>query len=419
MKAVLVPGAVFFVLIIPGNPAPNANLGNEIFPMSSNELFYSRMPVNTIPLSDLLQEEHLFYKVPPDWHVIITDVKKSTDAVINGLHETVNLVATGSIVAVLNIAFKQDLALPFFFGGDGATFIIPGLMLEQVLKALVIHSQNTAANFMLELRVGHVPVERIYAEGHELKISKLKTNDLFSIPVAVGNGLAFAEKIIKGEDYRLGITEKITEEVDLSGMECRWDKIKPPVNYDEVVSLLVLARPGVKQETAFKKVIDEIDRIYGSQEKRKPITIPRLKLKATLKKIAHESKVKLGRYRPLYAFQHWLTTLLGTLYFRTKPGKTYLAQLVDLSDTLVIDGKINTVISGTSKQRAELEEKLKQFENEGLIHYGIFVSKESVMSCYVRSRDAHHIHFIDGSDGGYTRAAGMLKQKLRISSPQV
>jgi hypothetical protein len=165
--------------------------------------------------------------------------------------------------------------------------------------------------------------------------------------------------------------------------------------------------------------MDEVDRIYGNQEKRKPISIPRLKLKATLKKIAHESKVKLGGYKPWYALQHWFTTLLGTLYFRTKPGKDYLAQLVDLSDTLVIDGKINTVISGTAGQRKELELKLEEFEKQGLIHYGLFVSKESVMSCYVRSRNENHIHFIDGSDGGYTRAAGMLKQKLRINLQQV
>jgi len=26
-----------------------------------------------------------------------------------------------------------------------------------------------------------------------------------------------------------------------------------------------------------------------------------------------------------------------------------------------------------------------------------------------------HIHFVDGSDGGYTRAAGVLKQKLKTA----
>jgi hypothetical protein len=379
---------------------------------TSNDLFYSRLPVNQLPLSELLMEEHLFFTVPSNWHVLITDVRRSTEAVANGLHETVNLVATGSIVAVLNIAYKEDLSVPFFFGGDGATFIVPPSILEKVMKALLQHQENTQQTFNLSLRVGHVPVEDIYAQEQSLRISKLKTSELFSIPVVLGYGLSYAEKVIKGDDYLLVPPEMTTDDLDLSGMQCRWDKIKPPENYDEVISLLVVPRPEAKQAEALRKVIEQIDNIYGDPDKRKPITVSRLKLKATLKKIGTEMKAKLGGYRPVYLFKTWFTTLLGTLYFRTKPGKTYLMQLVDMSDTLVIDGRINTVISGTAAQRKELEHALNKLEEEGLIRYGLFVSKESVMSCYVRSMNENHVHFIDGSDGGYTKAAAVLKKKL-------
>ncbi len=378
----------------------------------ANNLFYSRLPVNQISLSDLLMEEHLFFKVPDNWHVLITDVKKSTIAVANGLHETVNLVATGSIVAVLNIAYKENLTVPFFFGGDGATFIVPPSILHAVTKALLLHQQSTEQNFNIMLRVGHVPVSTIYADNHSLNISKLRTSTLFSIPVLIGDGLSYAEKIIKGEEYMLESPTMAEQELDLSGMQCRWDKIKPPENYDEVVSLLVIAQDGVKQTEAFKKVIDQLDKIYGDHKKRTPISTSRLRLKGTLKKIGTEMRVRLGGYKPFYLIKTWLTTLLGTLYFRTKTGKTYLTQLVDMSDTLVIDGRINTVISGTSKQREQLETALNDLEETGFIKYGLFVSKESVMSCYVRSMDEHHIHFVDGAEGGYTNAAGMLKKKF-------
>lgn len=378
----------------------------------TNDLFYTRLPVNQISLSDLLMEEHLFFKVPANWHVLITDVKGSTAAVANGLHETVNLVATGSIVAVLNIAFKENLTVPFFFGGDGATFIVPPSIVDPVTKALLLHQQNTLENFKLDLRVGHVPVKDIYEKGNILSISKLKTSELFSIPVALGNGLSYAEKIIKRDDYLLSQLSAGNEELDLSGMQCRWDKIKPPENYDEVVSLLVIAQDGATQTEAFKKVIDQIDKIYGEPEKRKPISVSRLKLNGTLKKIGREMRVRLGGYRPWYLIKTWLTSLIGILYFRTKPGKTYLTQLVEMSDTLVIDGRINTVISGTKKQRELLEVALNDLERNGYIRYGLYVSKESVMSCYVRSMDEKHVHFVDGSEGGYTKAAGMLKKKL-------
>ena len=378
-------------------------------------MFYSRLPVNEIPLSDLLTEEHLFYKIPQNWYVVITDVKKSTKAVERGLHETVNLIATGSIVAVLNIAYKANITVPFFFGGDGATFIIPSSILASVLHALVIHQENSKRNYDLTLRVGSVPVADIYEQAHGLHISKLRTSQLFSIPVLLGHGLSYAEKVIKGEDYILSPQSPKEEELDLTGLQCRWDKIKPPQNYDEVVSLMVTARDSEKQAAAFKKVIDILDEIYGEPEKRKPISVPMLKLKATLEKIKQEMRVKFGGFRPTYLLHKWITILLGYFYFRTKQGKKYLLQLVDMSDTLVIDGKINTVISGTTSQREKLQMALNDLENSGDINYGLYVSKESVMSCYVRNMNERHIHFVEGSEGGYTKAAGMLKRKFIIA----
>ena len=163
-----------------------------------NDLFYSRLPVNEISLSDLLTEDHLFYKIPANWHVVITDVKNSTGAVQGGLHETINLVATASIVAVLNITYQANLTVPFFFGGDGATFIIPPTPLETVMKALQKHKENTMTNFNLDLRIGHVPVADIYEMGHDLRISKLRTSEFFSIPVLLGDGLIMPKRKSRG-----------------------------------------------------------------------------------------------------------------------------------------------------------------------------------------------------------------------------
>ena len=85
-----------------------------------------------------------------------------------------------------------------------------------------------------------------------------------------------------------------------------------------------------------------------------------------------------------------------------------------MSDTLVLDGRINTVISGTTRQREQLAAALDELEQKGEISYGLHVSKESVMSCYVRNLNDNHVHFVDGSEGGYTRAATVLKKKIII-----
>jgi len=103
---------------------------------------------------------------------------------------------------------------------------------------------------------------------------------------------------------------------------------------------------------------------------------------------------------------------MGVIFFRTNRGRQYLQQLVEMSDTLVLDGRINTVISGTVAQRLKLEESLNVMEAENEIFYGLHISKASIMSCYVRNMDNAHIHFVDGSEGGYTEAARVLKKKL-------
>jgi hypothetical protein len=201
-------------------------------------------------------------------------------------------------------------------------------------------------------------------------------------------------------------------------MQCRWDRIMPPENFFEVISLLVIARESIKQSMAFKKVMDSVEAIYGAPQTRRPISVGKLKLKATLAKLGLEMRVRMGGFRLFYLLTNWIKLLFGYFYFKTKKGRAYLHNLVDMSDTLVIDGRINTVICGTTHQRELLETALSKMEGEGEILYGIYVSKESVMSCYVRDLKDGHIHFVDGAEGGYTNASVIIKQK-KTSYPEL
>ncbi len=379
---------------------------------NSNEHFYSDLKPNKKKLSDLFEKQKLFHHVPENWHVIITDIVGSTDAVFTGRHENVNLIATGSIVTVLNIAYGEDIIIPFFFGGDGATFLVPPTLIDKLMAALALFKANTFENFNLELRTGTVSVATIYEAGHEIRIAKFKSSISFSIPIVLGNGLNYAEQLIKGRDALLSDHETSEFELDLSGMQCRWDKIPPPINKDEIVTLLVVATDISKQAAAFKKTLRTVDDLYGTPENRQPISVEKLKLKSTFSKLGAEMRVRLGRIKWFELLKTWLVTLYGYIYFRTQKGKHYLEKLVEMSDTLVIDGKINTVISGTAAHRKSLQILLDEMESAGEIYYGIHISSASIMSCYVRNLDDAHIHFVDGSEGGYTQAAKMLKAKL-------
>lgn len=207
-------------------------------PPAGGDGFYAGLNLNELPVSELMGEERLFTVVPGDWHVIVTDVKGSTRALSSGRHHLVNLVATGSIIAALNISRAADIRIPFFFGGDGATLVVPDTLVAPILQALNRHRANALRNFSLELRVGSVPVAKVYADGQKLAIAKARMSATFTIPVVLGAGLQHAEKIIKGEDFEPDAALADEAALNLEGMECRWDSLKPPVDTQEVLSLI-------------------------------------------------------------------------------------------------------------------------------------------------------------------------------------
>lgn len=374
--------------------------------------YFTDLPVHRKPVSEILADPGLFADVPDDWQVILSDVRGSTQALNDGRHQVVNLVATGSIIAALNIAHRSGLVLPFFFGGDGATLVAPATLAGAIEQALLVHRDNTHVNFDLDLRVGHVPVAALRARGQVLKLARVEVAPGFVIPVALGEGLIEAERMVKGE---AGAPPPAPADVplDMEGMECRWDSIRPPRDTQEVVCLLVIVRERARQAALLADVLRQIDTIYGPLAQRTPIARPRMKLLPTFAKVGVEMRAKLGRFDFSYLAGKWFYTMIGKLYFTlTSAGDHYLDRLVQLSDTLMIDGRINTIISGTAAQREALITALGRFEQSGEIIFGMQICSASVMSCYVRDRRDQHIHFVDGLGGGYTQAATMLKQKM-------
>ncbi|NND06541.1 MAG: DUF3095 family protein [Saprospiraceae bacterium] len=194
--------------------------------MKSAARFYQELPVIDSPLAELLLTEDHFHAMPQTRHVVDTDIVNSTLGVNQGLHQEINLIATGSIIAVLNLAAKHATSIPFFFGGDGATFMIPKELLEPVLHALEIHRENTLRNFELELRVGSMQVADLDNYDNEFRMARFHVNEHLDIPIVLGGGLREVERIIKSRVFNS--TSQTDNILDLSGMECRWDRIRPP-----------------------------------------------------------------------------------------------------------------------------------------------------------------------------------------------
>ena len=384
--------------------------------LSDNLNFYKKISKNKLPLTALLSDETLFSNVPKDWSIIVTDIENSTQAVANGHHNDVNLSATGSIVTVLNTlkGIDKKLRIPYFFGGDGSTFIVPNKVLQPLLLALNDYSLHIKNTHQLNLRVGHLEVEKVYLNNVTLRISKLRHNKYLTTPIVLGNGLKYAETLIK-ESFQASDTFKAKEiALNLEGMACRWDEIYPKESQEKVVCLLIDCQDESKQAEVYGRIMNKIDSIFGDLNKRNPITSLKLKLSTSIGKIRKEMHTRIGKHKFNRVLTNWFLTLIGGYYFKFfKAGKLYVYKVTQLSDTIMLDGSINTVITGTDKQVKELQDFLDTIELNNEIVYGLHITHASIMSCYVEDRDKKHVHFVDGTEGGYTSAAMVLKDKLR------
>lgn len=385
--------------------------------------FYRDIISSKRPVYEILSDENSFKELPGNWYIVVSDIANSTQAVLAGKHDDVNLVAAGCIIAALNVAKEKNIEIPYFFGGDGGIVLVPDELLPGVLAALHAHKINSLRNFSLDLRVGSVPMEEIIRSGHEVKLAKMEVGPYFMKPLLLGKGLLFAESLIKKrykrEEQMSSKNDTDIGALNLSGMECRWDMIKLPKNNLEVVCYLVEAIDAGKQPEVYTSVLKKLEEIYGGSDKRHPITINMLRFKAGFEKINREMKVKYAAFRSGYFLKTLYETLLAKIFFRfnlstrNMKAKEYLSDIIACSEILTVDGRISTIVSGTQENRNLFLDFLYQQERAGKLYFGHYVSKASIMTCYVESIDKKHTHFVDGADGGYTQAARELKPKLR------
>jgi hypothetical protein len=72
------------------------------------------------------------------------------------------------------------------------------------------------------------------------------------------------------------------------------------------------------------------------------------------------------------------------------------------------------MVLDVSESQAELIERhLKSEQDAGRLVYGVHVADTALMTCLVFSLErSEHVHFIDGSDGGFAKAAQEFKSRL-------
>ncbi|NER19720.1 MAG: DUF3095 domain-containing protein [Symploca sp. SIO1C2] len=387
----------------------------------STDYFYTELPTLASFLD--ITDSDKFQSAPRDWYIVITDIVGSTQAIESGRYKDVNLLGASSIVAVLNIA--GNLEIPFIFGGDGASLLIPPSLFAKTRLALLATSQWAKTEFKMDLRIGAVPVSVVTAANYKLKVAKIKISDDYCQAAFTGNGLNYATKLVKdaatAELYTVG-KEARGIKADFSGLECRWQDICS--THGEMVSLIVSANSSdcETNNQTYQELIREIYAIYGQEDCWNPVNQKQLKLAFSYKYLKSEVRLraKSGKlwHKILYFWQILLENCLGWLLMRYKVKLAdsnwgaYKNHLIMTTDYQKFEDMLKMTLDGNRQQREQLTRYLEDNYRKGKLVYGLQVSERALMTCLVFERHGQQVHFVDGADGGYAAAAKEMKKRL-------
>jgi hypothetical protein len=390
--------------------------------VSSSLTFYQDLPL-IHRFADVVDERH-YLSVPEDWDVVLSDVRGSTAAIEAGRYQDVNSLGAATIIAVRNAL--PNLDLPFVFGGDGATLLTPSVERATVTSTLrgLMHLAQSA--FDLELRCGLVPVRALTQAGHALKLGKFRASPNVTLAMFMGPALAIAESWVKHptSDHDATIPTGPSVAPDLTGFECRWQPVKSQQGVTVALLVSALGEHQERQRT-YGELLTHIDALTGS-EAPVPLHPSNLHLKSPLGDFSTEAKLRSnqrnGKYYERAVREARTRVALGQALFATGGSlasfnaRSYKQEVLQNCDFRKFDDVLRMILDVSHATHTALHQMLERYRHDGKLCYGTHTSNAALVTCYVRSYSGDHLHFVDGTEGGYALAAKELKAQLASSA---
>ncbi len=385
----------------------------------SDEAFFRAVPEIT-EFKQLFDAER-YAPVPRSALIVLTDVRGSTRAIEAGRYRDVNALGVASIVAMCNAV--SGVELPYVFGGDGATFLIPSGRRAAAERALRGVRKLAESTFDLGVRASVVPVAELLDAGHVARVARHRQSAHTRLAAFSGSAFSHAERWAKDPErgQRYEVSAEGESEASFEGFECRWQPLGS--RRGNTVSLLVCALAADEAERAqtYRGVLRSFERIVDP-DSCSPVAENRLRFAGFWGDYSVEarirSQVKAG---PAYEAAHQQArqqTLVGSLLGRLRlraggfDGRRYKTELVANSDYRKFDETLRMVVDMNKAEQYRFESKLAAEHRAGRLAYGMHRSPAALVTCLVRSYDGDHVHFVDGSDGGYALAAKQMKAQL-------
>jgi hypothetical protein len=362
-----------------------------------------------------------FHPAPADWVVVVADVRSSTRAVQQGRYKEVNLVGGAVVCAALNAL--AGLKVPFVFGGDGATLLVPGAQVAVVKGALVRTRTLARTDFDLDLRIGFVPVADLRAQGKDVLVARYAVSPGNDLAMFDGGGVELADRLIK-EDV-LAATFAVPDfelpgRPDLTGLSCRWE----PLRSQQGSILCVLVRPLAEDPAARRAMLARVlagftDVLGAGLAGASPVTARAMRFRWPPRGLLAEARATRGAKSLLRRYAEVLVGSFSQLILERLDLKggaydapVYRRQLRANSDHCRFDDVLRLVLDCSAPQIRQLETLLEGLHRDAEIDYGLFEVRQALMTCLLFSLEAgQHVHFIDGDDGGFWAAAEGYKQR--------
>ena len=360
--------------------------------------------------------------VPGDWSVMIADVRGSTRAIEEGRYKDVNMVGAASITAILNIC--GDIDVPFVFGGDGGTVVVPGALRPAACDALIGLQAISRATFGLALRVGAIPVADLRAKGVEVRVRKYQLSAGNHLAMFAGGGVELSDSLLKGaapgSPYLLEPRSQAGEP-DLQGLSCRWEPLVPQGGRMMTIMVQGTHSDPAREGRLLGGVVRAISDILGHRIRDSaPANVRSMTFRWPPRGLALEARASaghrgfLGRYLTVLAsslIQFWCERFDRRAGSYNAP--VYREELRSNTDFRKYDGILRMVLDVSETQAERIARYLEREQDAGRLVYGADVADTALMTCLVFSLErSKHLHFIDGSDGGFTKAARQFKSKI-------
>lgn len=361
--------------------------------------------------------------LPDDWHIALCDVRNSTGAVAAGNYKNVNTLGAAAITAVLNAS--RGLDIPFGFEGDGCALCVPPHMLEDTRAALAKTREIATDSFGLDLRIGTVPMSRIRAAGHDIRVTRYRVTEHYDQAIFSGGGMVYADRLIKDprpDNDTLIAPGSVEPRGSLEGFECRWQDV--PSRHGETVSLIVRAVGGDEEHAGaiYRELLETVHRVYGSPDACHPLAVPDLKFAFATRSLENEAGIRaadrgaFGKWvwrmrMRWFVLLGWFLMKFGVRTEETEWG-SYKKTLVRNSDVRKFSDGYRQILAGNAAQRKALDTWLAERYARGELVYGIHTTNRAQMTCLVFNYAGQHMHFIDGADGGLFLAAREFKRRL-------